>query len=253
MSIAEFYIDNGIDPGDPDSFDAWMAGAAHGDYDGAWVYRAVKDSGYSYNGDGSYSADSSFEDYSRGVQEDRARADARSQWLLDESELDYVAQTRGWTRLEDTQPAMASYRRDGVRLNFYLSTGTVGSYLDHPRQGKTQLFRRQITMEQAPALFDNPRAHTGRGYHNRQQRQEQRNHQYPNAALPCSNFGKSCAQCNSMKPRTSFSKNQLRKGDAARCTECVNATGGGGFGRGDGDSSSGSGWGWPAKRRRRGW
>ena len=85
------------------------------------------------------------------------------------------------------------------------------------------------------------------------QRQEQRNHQYPNAALPCSDFGKSCAQCNSMKPRTSFSKNQLRKGDAARCTECVNATGGGGFGRGDGDSSSGSGWGWPAKRRRRGW
>jgi len=26
MSIAEFYIDNGIDPSDPESFDAWMAG-----------------------------------------------------------------------------------------------------------------------------------------------------------------------------------------------------------------------------------
>jgi hypothetical protein len=25
MSIAEFYIDNGIDPLDPESFDTWMA------------------------------------------------------------------------------------------------------------------------------------------------------------------------------------------------------------------------------------
>lgn len=61
---------------------------------------------------------------------------------------------------------MASYRRGACRLNFWLTTGTVGSYLDHPRQGKTQLFRRDIDLNyEAEAIFQNPRVpHTGRGY-----------------------------------------------------------------------------------------
>lgn len=38
MSIAEFYIENGIDPGDPDSFDAWMHSHSHyGSSGGAWA------------------------------------------------------------------------------------------------------------------------------------------------------------------------------------------------------------------------
>mmetsp|Transcript_36090 Transcript_36090/g.39886 ORF Transcript_36090/g.39886 Transcript_36090/m.39886 type:complete len:119 (+) Transcript_36090:112-468(+) len=62
-------------------------------------------------------------------------------------------------------PPMASYKKDDVRLNFWLSTGTVGSYLNHPRQGKTQLFRRTIVMSEARKVFDNPRIHTDKGYH----------------------------------------------------------------------------------------
>jgi len=38
MSIAEFYVENGIDPSDPDSYDAWLAGAMNGDPNGAWEY-----------------------------------------------------------------------------------------------------------------------------------------------------------------------------------------------------------------------
>ena len=90
-------------------------------------------------------------------------------WPLDESELDYKAETRGWEKIstEKSTAPMVSYRRDGARLNFWLSTGTVGSYLEHPRQGKTQLFRRKTSMNAANALFDNPRVHTGSGYHRR--------------------------------------------------------------------------------------
>ena len=49
-----------------------------------------------------------------------------------------------------------------VQLNLCLNTGTVGSYLDHPRQGKTQLFRRDVLdMSQVVQFFSNSkRSHT---------------------------------------------------------------------------------------------
>ena len=90
-----------------------------------------------------------------------------SSWPLNERELDALSETRDWDKITGlpVQPPLASYRnKDGVRLNFWLSTGTVGSYLDHPQQGKTQLFRRTISMAEASDLFDNPRRHTGKGY-----------------------------------------------------------------------------------------
>ena len=84
-------------------------------------------------------------------------------WPYQEIELDQMASVKGWDKIQCAQPAMASYGKDGVRLNFYLSTGTVGSCLDHPTQGKTQLFQRAVT--DPSALFDNPRLHTDMGYH----------------------------------------------------------------------------------------
>jgi hypothetical protein len=85
---------------------------------------------------------------------------------LNESGLDGMAVTHGWTKLstETSQAPMTSYSFQDTRLNFWLSTGTVGSYLDHPSQGKTQLFRRQVDMQQAEEIFQNPRVHTGAGY-----------------------------------------------------------------------------------------
>jgi hypothetical protein len=53
---------------------------------------------------------------------------------------------------------------NGARINVYYSTKTVGTALDHPQQGKTQLFRRNCTKEELAEIFDNPRLHTGRGY-----------------------------------------------------------------------------------------
>ena len=51
-----------------------------------------------------------------------------------------------------------------VRVNVYYTTGTVGTCLDHPRQGSTQLFRRKCTAADLHAIFSDPRVHTGKGY-----------------------------------------------------------------------------------------
>ena len=54
-------------------------------------------------------------------------------------------------------------------LHVWCTTGTVGSYLDHPHQGKTQLYRRNADMSGLRQILQNPRVHTGDGYHQRPQ------------------------------------------------------------------------------------
>ncbi len=63
-----------------------------------------------------------------------------------------------------------SFRKSvgNVRINVYWTTGTVGTCLDHPRQGKTQLFRRNVDLPTLREIFQNPRLHTGSGYHTKE-------------------------------------------------------------------------------------
>jgi len=64
-----------------------------------------------------------------------------------------------------------------TRINFYYTTGTVGTCLNHPKRGKTQLFRRNInTFEKLEAIFQNPRSHTGEGYYTRRNIRQQWKH-----------------------------------------------------------------------------
>lgn len=49
--------------------------------------------------------------------------------------------------------------------NVYYTTSTVATCLAHPEKGKTQPFRRNCSFEQLCDVFDDPRVHTGRGYH----------------------------------------------------------------------------------------
>lgn len=76
-----------------------------------------------------------------------------------------VAKQEGWTEI-DYQDAnyMISFRKDTTRINVYYSTMTVGTCLNHPKQGKTQLFRRGVDRELLTKLMKNPRQHTGVGY-----------------------------------------------------------------------------------------
>lgn len=56
-----------------------------------------------------------------------------------------------------------------VKLDFYYTTGTVKTVLDHPRQGVTQLFAKGDSL--SPSMYrqilQNPRHHTGNRYHRR--------------------------------------------------------------------------------------
>ena len=63
------------------------------------------------------------------------------------------------------------------RINVYYSTRTVGTCIDHPQRGKTQIFRRNVDLELLRRLMRAPRLHTGRGYYVRQERTSKR----PNA------------------------------------------------------------------------
>lgn len=192
MSIAEFYIENCIDPEDPDSFDAWMARHARGnesDYE-------LEDDEEDPHGADEEDEDeetaheqlrSAYLQQAQSLQRDRlAASSAARHWPLNESEVDNAAETRGWEKIdcELSEAPMASYKKDGVRLNFWISTGTVGSYLDHPTQGKTQLFRRDIDMCGVAAIFDNPRHHTGVGYHNTRELQNPKRSASPPVPKP---------------------------------------------------------------------
>ena len=57
--------------------------------------------------------------------------------------------------------------KDGVRINVYYTTGTVGTCLEHPTQGRTQMFRRNVTLAELEGIFRYPRVHTGKGYKQR--------------------------------------------------------------------------------------
>ena len=52
-----------------------------------------------------------------------------------------------------------------VRINVYYTTGTIGTCLNHPTKGKTQLFRRNATLKELEQIFEDPRHHTGKGYY----------------------------------------------------------------------------------------
>lgn len=80
-----------------------------------------------------------------------------------------MAKAHDYVRI-DYQPKlkMVSYfgfMKVCCRINIYLSTGTVATCLDHPVKGKTQLFRKRVTIRQLNEIFRNPRVHTGKGYY----------------------------------------------------------------------------------------
>lgn len=76
-----------------------------------------------------------------------------------------VARVNGYTEIDlQENNKMISFKKDDIRINVYYTTMTVGTCLPHPKQGKTQLFRRNVSWELLNKLFAFPRAHTGVGY-----------------------------------------------------------------------------------------
>lgn len=80
-----------------------------------------------------------------------------------------IDEIAGWKEVGHyEQSRVVSFKRDGERMNVYPTTGTVGTALDHPTGGKTQLVRREVYTEQLEQIANNPRTHTRRGYYRRE-------------------------------------------------------------------------------------
>lgn len=94
-------------------------------------------------------------------------------------EIKRLATNRGWKLIcEQTKTSMISFEKDfeysskPVRMNVYWTKDstlkwlnlTIGTAMDHPKKGKTQLYRRKINNTEFIKLLTNPRQHTGRGY-----------------------------------------------------------------------------------------
>jgi hypothetical protein len=64
-----------------------------------------------------------------------------------------------------------------IKLDFYFTTGTIKTSLDHPVQGRTQMFGRKVSPEEYISILMTPRTHTGRRYQttNHRDQQQQRN------------------------------------------------------------------------------
>lgn len=77
-----------------------------------------------------------------------------------------IATSHGWREvMHDVESRTLSFKKNGDRINVYYTTMTVGTAIDHPGKGKTQLFRRHISWEEMEKIFLNPRVHTKKGYY----------------------------------------------------------------------------------------
>ena len=83
------------------------------------------------------------------------------------------ASSYGYAEIATSQKSMRSFTRTSEasgskeRVNYYPSTGTVGTSLDHPKSGKTQLFRKNVSSAGLSDILADPRSHTGKGYYTR--------------------------------------------------------------------------------------
>lgn len=71
----------------------------------------------------------------------------------------------GWQLIGSNAQSRVEYYTNGnTRMDYYPTTGTIKTAMDHPSQGKTQMFRRDLGESDFARVCENPRAHTGHGY-----------------------------------------------------------------------------------------
>jgi hypothetical protein len=89
--------------------------------------------------------------------------------VLDLEEVRSLATSHNYQEIQHNPTSrVIIFRSNGggsMQINVYYTTGTVGTCLNHPKQGKTQLFRRGVVhLDPLSDIFQNPRIHTGVGY-----------------------------------------------------------------------------------------
>lgn len=85
---------------------------------------------------------------------------------IPKEDIDTVARQHGYVCFDYQEKiGMVSYSDGATRINIYLTKMTVATCLNHPKQGPTQLFRRNVNIKELHEIFRYPRKHTGKGYH----------------------------------------------------------------------------------------
>jgi len=84
-------------------------------------------------------------------------------------ELHDLASSHGWELLDIQENiGMVSFSKmlgeTKSRINIYKTKMTVTTYINHPKLGKNQLYRKNVSMAQLKKIFENPRVHTNKGY-----------------------------------------------------------------------------------------
>jgi len=80
--------------------------------------------------------------------------------------IERMALNNGYLKIVDQKfPPMLSFKKGVVRINVFYSTMTVATCIPHPTKGKTQLFRKNVSMTELDNIFKEPRVHTGKGYY----------------------------------------------------------------------------------------
>lgn len=87
-----------------------------------------------------------------------------TQKLIDKIHL--AALESGWDfKVYDKNTGMISFIREGSeRINIYLTKMSVATVVNHPKSGRNQLYRKNLSYNQVVKLLKNPRQHTGKGY-----------------------------------------------------------------------------------------
>ena len=86
-------------------------------------------------------------------------------------DIESIAIDCGWTFMVlQTNIGMISYRKEDqdngkMRIKIYMTKGTVSTAIKHTKPGKTQLFRKNVTLDQLTQILINPRKPTCKGYY----------------------------------------------------------------------------------------
>lgn len=85
---------------------------------------------------------------------------ARLGWVQD------LSKQFGWDILNyHPNNYVVNLQRGEDKINVYLSTGTVQTVTHHPKKGKTQLNRKNVSEYELRQIMQSVRVHTGKGYY----------------------------------------------------------------------------------------
>lgn len=85
---------------------------------------------------------------------------------LEIENIRHLATHQGYSEIDyQDNIKMISFEKEDVRINVYLTKGTVATCIQHPnRKHRSQLFRKHCSEIEFEQICMNPRTHTGKGY-----------------------------------------------------------------------------------------